>query len=141
MGKPQPPQWPEKNGMPRSIGPGYILRGDKFFRFPLRQSLAIEIGGGGGSIYSIQTPTPPTQWRELSRERKTKKLNAPQYTLTSSYRPYIIRQILAKFCLCRENPMFVLAHPEDSELIAWFDSYSNKYIAKGGNLAWRINNP
>ncbi len=37
--------------------------------------------------------------------------------------------------------MFILAYPEDSEHIAYFDSYFNKYIAKGGHLAWRINNP
>jgi|ERR1700722_406416 len=37
--------------------------------------------------------------------------------------------------------MFILAYPEDTEHIAYFDASGNKYIAKGGTLAWRINNP
>ncbi len=37
--------------------------------------------------------------------------------------------------------MFLLAYPEDAEQIAYFDAAGNKYIAKGGTLAWRINNP
>lgn len=37
--------------------------------------------------------------------------------------------------------MFILAYPEDPEQIAYFDSYGNKYIVKGGSLPWRINNP
>ncbi len=37
--------------------------------------------------------------------------------------------------------MFILAYPEDAEHIAYFDAAGNKYIAKGGTLAWRINNP
>lgn len=37
--------------------------------------------------------------------------------------------------------MFILAYPEDPEHIAYFDQYFNKYIARGGTLAWRINNP
>jgi hypothetical protein len=37
--------------------------------------------------------------------------------------------------------MFILAYPEDPEHIAYFDASGNKYIAKGGTLAWRINNP
>ena len=37
--------------------------------------------------------------------------------------------------------MFILAYPGDAEHIAYFDTAGNKYIAKGGTLAWRINNP
>lgn len=48
-------------------------RGGNFFRFLLRQSPAIENGGGEGSIHPIQ---PPTQSRELSRQKKTKKITA-----------------------------------------------------------------
>lgn len=36
--------------------------------------------------------------------------------------------------------MFKTAYPHDN-LIFYFDEYGNKYVAKGGNLAWRINNP
>jgi hypothetical protein len=37
--------------------------------------------------------------------------------------------------------MFIIAYPEDQEHIAYFDAVGNKYIARGGTLAWRINNP
>jgi hypothetical protein len=37
--------------------------------------------------------------------------------------------------------MFTFAYPENIEHIAYFDAAGNKYVARGGNLAWRINNP
>lgn len=37
--------------------------------------------------------------------------------------------------------MFIFAYPEDTEHIAYFDTSGNKYLAQGGTLAWRINNP
>lgn len=37
--------------------------------------------------------------------------------------------------------MFISAYPEDIEHIAYFDAAGNKYVARGGNFAWRINNP
>jgi hypothetical protein len=37
--------------------------------------------------------------------------------------------------------MFIFGYPEDVEHIAYFDAAGNKYVARGGNLAWRINNP
>ncbi len=37
--------------------------------------------------------------------------------------------------------MFVRACTFDGQLIFYFDQYDNKYVAKGGNLAWRANNP
>jgi hypothetical protein len=40
-----------------------------------------------------------------------------------------------------KEQIFILAYAEDAEHIAYFDSYGNKYIARGGTLAWRINNP
>ncbi len=37
--------------------------------------------------------------------------------------------------------MFVFAYPEDVQHIFYFDTAGNKYLARGGTLAWRINNP
>lgn len=37
--------------------------------------------------------------------------------------------------------MFRLAYKYSEELIFYFDSAGNKYVATGGNLAWRVNNP
>ncbi|MFZ0565965.1 MAG: hypothetical protein WAM28_07260 [Chlamydiales bacterium] len=37
--------------------------------------------------------------------------------------------------------MFILAYPENAEHIAYYDTAGNKYIARGGTLVWRINNP
>ncbi len=37
--------------------------------------------------------------------------------------------------------MFTLAHSHDSDCVFYFDSNFNKYVAKGGSLAWRINSP
>jgi hypothetical protein len=33
------------------------------------------------------------------------------------------------------------AHRYDDEIIFYFDAFDNKYVAKGGSLAWRLNNP
>ena len=37
--------------------------------------------------------------------------------------------------------MYKKAIAYDSEVIFYFDAYGNKYVAKGGSLAWRTNNP
>ncbi|MCH9627951.1 MAG: hypothetical protein S4CHLAM2_16000 [Chlamydiales bacterium] len=37
--------------------------------------------------------------------------------------------------------MFILAQKEDEKRIAYFDASGNKYLAEGGTLAWRLNNP
>ncbi len=37
--------------------------------------------------------------------------------------------------------MFILAQREDEKRIAYFDASGNKYLAEGGCLAWRLNNP
>lgn len=37
--------------------------------------------------------------------------------------------------------MYVQAYRYDDKVIFHFDSAGNKYVATGGNLAWRINNP
>lgn len=37
--------------------------------------------------------------------------------------------------------MFILGYAEDDQHIAYFDIHCNKYIARGGTLPWRINNP
>lgn len=37
--------------------------------------------------------------------------------------------------------MHRFAYKYNEEVIFYFDSVGNKYIATGGNLAWRINNP
>lgn len=37
--------------------------------------------------------------------------------------------------------MFKKAVSHDEETIFYFDSYDGKYVAKGGSLAWRTNNP
>ncbi len=33
------------------------------------------------------------------------------------------------------------AYRYDDEIIFYFDAFDNKYVAKGGSLAWRLNNP
>ena len=33
------------------------------------------------------------------------------------------------------------AYRYDDEVIFYFDAFDNKYVAKGGSLAWRLNNP
>ena len=37
--------------------------------------------------------------------------------------------------------MYRFAYKYNEEVIFYFDSAGNKYVATGGNLAWRINNP
>lgn len=37
--------------------------------------------------------------------------------------------------------MYRFAYKYSDEIIFYFDSVGNKYVASGGNLAWRINNP
>lgn len=37
--------------------------------------------------------------------------------------------------------MYRIAFRQDENTVFYFDKYGNKYICKGGNLAWRINNP
>ena len=37
--------------------------------------------------------------------------------------------------------MYRLAYKYSDEIIFYFDSSGNKYVASGGNLAWRLNNP
>ena len=33
------------------------------------------------------------------------------------------------------------AYRYDDDIVFYFDAHDNKYIAKGGSLAWRLNNP
>jgi hypothetical protein len=33
------------------------------------------------------------------------------------------------------------AYRYDDEIIFYFDAFDNKYVAQGGSLAWRLNNP
>ena len=40
-----------------------------------------------------------------------------------------------------EDIVYRLAYRYNDEIIFYFDSCGNKYVASGGNLAWRINNP
>lgn len=37
--------------------------------------------------------------------------------------------------------MFKQAYRFDDQTVFYFDEYDNKYVAKGGSLAWRLNNP
>jgi hypothetical protein len=37
--------------------------------------------------------------------------------------------------------MFKQAYRFDDQTIFYFDEYDNKYVAKGGSLSWRLNNP
>src|ERR1700722_15500239 len=37
--------------------------------------------------------------------------------------------------------MFKLAYRFDDQTVFYFDAYDNKYVAKGGSLSWRLNNP
>jgi hypothetical protein len=37
--------------------------------------------------------------------------------------------------------MFKSAFAYDEEVIFYFDLLGNKYVAQGGSLAWRLNNP
>lgn len=37
--------------------------------------------------------------------------------------------------------MYRIAYRQDETTIFYFDEYGNKHVCKGGNLAWRINNP
>src|SRR5579872_1406441 len=37
--------------------------------------------------------------------------------------------------------MYKTAYKCNDEIVCYFDSAGNKYVATGGNLAWRINNP
>jgi len=37
--------------------------------------------------------------------------------------------------------MFKSAYNYDHEVTFYFDAMGNKYIAQGGSLAWRLNNP
>jgi len=37
--------------------------------------------------------------------------------------------------------MYLRAFSYDDDIIFYFDRYGNKYVAKGGSLAWRTNNP
>ncbi len=37
--------------------------------------------------------------------------------------------------------MYILAYPASPDQIIYLDAYGNQYIAKGGSLPWRINNP
>ena len=37
--------------------------------------------------------------------------------------------------------MYKIAHKYDDSAVFYFDLAGNKYVASGGNLAWRINNP
>jgi hypothetical protein len=37
--------------------------------------------------------------------------------------------------------MFKFAYGYDEETFFYFDAIGNKYVAQGGNLAWRMNNP
>ena len=37
--------------------------------------------------------------------------------------------------------MYIKAFSHDDDIIFYFDGYDNKYVAKGGTLAWRTNNP
>jgi hypothetical protein len=40
-----------------------------------------------------------------------------------------------------EGLMYRFAYRYNDEVIFYFDAAGNKYVATGGNLAWRINNP
>ena len=37
--------------------------------------------------------------------------------------------------------MYKAAYKYSDEIVFYFDSAGNKYVATGGSLAWRINNP
>lgn len=37
--------------------------------------------------------------------------------------------------------MYRIAYQQGGNAVFYFDKYGNKYVCKGGNLAWRINNP
>src|ERR1700722_14454317 len=37
--------------------------------------------------------------------------------------------------------MYRIAYKYDEDVIFYFDQWGNKYVASGGNLAWRIKNP
>lgn len=37
--------------------------------------------------------------------------------------------------------MYKFAYKFNDDIIFYFDACGNKYVASGGNLAWRINNP
>ena len=37
--------------------------------------------------------------------------------------------------------MFKKAHRYDEEVLFYFDEHDNKYVATGGSIAWRTNNP
>ncbi len=37
--------------------------------------------------------------------------------------------------------MYRTAHARDEEFIFYLDAAGNKYVASGGSLAWRLNNP
>jgi hypothetical protein len=37
--------------------------------------------------------------------------------------------------------MFKKAYRFDDEVVFYFDAHDNKYVAQGGSLAWRLNNP
>jgi hypothetical protein len=37
--------------------------------------------------------------------------------------------------------MYTKAFPYNNDVIFYFDTYDNKYVAKGRSLAWRTNNP
>lgn len=37
--------------------------------------------------------------------------------------------------------MFKKAFPYDDEVVFYFDKFDNKFVANGGSLAWRLNNP
>ncbi|GAB4228497.1 MAG: hypothetical protein Tsb0021_05880 [Chlamydiales bacterium] len=39
------------------------------------------------------------------------------------------------------NKMYIKALSHDDDIIFYFDGYDNKYVTKGGTLAWRTNNP
>jgi len=41
-----------------------------------------------------------------------------------------------------ELSLFILSYPtRDHERVFYLDAYGNKYVARGGTLSWRINNP
>jgi len=77
----------------------------------------------------------------MTRQRSYDKSIKSNSVLSGNHLKLITGYITLKFSVGFGGVVYRFAYKYSDEVIFYFDSAGNKYVASGGSLAWRINNP